>query len=123
MIHILYIYLILNGFIAGNYLFDGFNDDSSLRKFGVFSVLFLFGTPWILLYLLSEIPLFRWIAFEIRFIYTFYFTNYWKNAIENDKDRSKKEMLKISNEFAENSNKQVKRHNRLIQKRYGNRNR
>jgi hypothetical protein len=119
MTHIIYIYLIINSFIAGNYLFDTFNDDKGIKKVGIFSVLFLFGAPWVLLYLIIQIPMFKWIKYEVRFLYTFYFTNYWKNAVENDKDRSKEAMLKTLNDFAEDSNKQAKRHNRLIQKRYG----
>jgi hypothetical protein len=119
MIHLIYTYLIINSFIAGNYLFDDFNDDSSLRKFGVFSVLFLFGAPWVLLYLVSELLIFRWIKAEIRFLYTFYFTDFWKDIIENHPDRSKNNMLNYLQDFAEKSNKQSKRHNRLIQKRYG----
>ena len=119
MIHIIYMYLILNSFIASNYLFDTFNDDSRLRKLGIFTVLFLFGAPWMLLYLINELSIFRWIKTEIRFLYTFYFTNYWKNAIENNKDKSKEKALETLNNFAEKSNKQTKRHNRLIQKRYG----
>jgi hypothetical protein len=120
MIHIIYIYFIINSFIAGNYLFDGFNDDSSLRKLGIFSVLFLFGAPWILLYLVSELPRFRWIKNEFWFIYHFYITNYWKNAVENNQERDKEGVLEMLNNFAEKSNKQSKRHNRQIQKRYGN---
>lgn len=119
MTHIIYIYLIINSFIAGNYLFDGFNDDRGLKKLFYTFVLFFFGAIWVLLYLIIQLPIFRWLKYEIRFTYTFYFTNYWKNAIENDKDRTKEEMLKILNEFAEDSNKQAVRHNRLIQKKYG----
>jgi hypothetical protein len=122
MTHLIYIYLIINSFIAGNYLFDDFNDDRGIKKFVIFSVLFLFGAPWILLYLSSQLPVFKWIKIEVRFLYTFYITDYWKNAIENDKDRTEEEMLKILNDFAQKSNRQSKRHNRLIQKRYANNN-
>jgi hypothetical protein len=118
MIHLIYIYLIINSFIAGNYLFNDDYDDKGFKRFLNFSVLFLFGAPWILLYLISELPIFRWITFEIRFLYTFYFTNYWKNAVENNEERDKEGVLEMLNNFAEKSNKQSKRHNRLIQKRY-----
>ena len=119
MIHLIYIYLMINSFIAGNYLFDTFNDDKGFKKFEIFSVLFLFGAPLVLISFIVEIPIFRWLRNEITFICHFYFTNYWKNAVENNEDRSKEEMLKMLNDFSEDSNKQVKRHNRLIQKRYG----
>lgn len=120
VIHLIYIYLIINSFIAGNYLFDTFNDDRGIKKFGNFSVLFLFGAPWVLLYLISQIPMFMWIKYEIIFIYHFYITHYWKNKVENNKERSKEGVLEMLNNFAEKSNKQSKRHNRLIQKKYGN---
>lgn len=121
MIHIIYIYLIINSFIAGNYLFDDFNDDKGFKKFLWFLFLFFFGAIFILVFFISEIPQLTWIKNEIKFIYHYYLTDYWKNAIENNEDRSKEYMLKMLNDFAENSNKQSKRHNRLIQKKYGNR--
>ena len=119
MTHIIYIYLILNSFIVGNYLFNDDYNDKGFKRFLNFSVLFLFGAPWMLSYLINELSIFRWIKYEIRFLYTFYFTNYWKNAIENNKDKSKEKVLETLNNFAEKSNKQTKRHNKLIQKRYG----
>jgi hypothetical protein len=120
--HIIYIYLIINSFIAGNYLFDTFNDDKGFKKFVTFSVLFLFGAPLVLISFIVEIPMFKWLRNEITFICHFYFTNYWKNAVENNEDRSKEAMLNMLNDFAEDSNKQAKRHNRLIQKRYVDKN-
>jgi len=118
MLHIIYIYVIINSFITSNYLFDSFNDDGFLKKILIFLFLFFFGAIFILLYLIFQIPIFEWLKNEIKFIYHFYLSDYWKNAIENNEERSKESVLEILSTFAKNSNKQSKRHNRLIQNRY-----
>jgi len=118
MTHLIYIYLIINSFISGNYLFDTFNGDKGFKKFGIFSVLLFFGAPWILLYLISELPIFRWIKNEFWFIYHFYITDYWKNVVENNEERTKEGVLEFLNNSTKNASKQVKRHTRLIIKKY-----
>ena len=119
MIHIIYIYLIINSFIAGNYLFDSFNDDKGFKKFGIFIILFLFGIPWIILFLIGEISIFRWLKREVKFVTWFYLTDKCKGIVCNNKNMTKVEVLEYFNEIASESHKQNKRHNRLIQKRYG----
>jgi uncharacterized membrane protein len=116
----------INSFIAGNYLFDTFNDDKGIKKFVTFSVLFLFGAPWVLLYLIIQIPMFKWLRNEITFICHFYFTDYWDKIMLDDNYsetyKTTKEKLERSAKMVRTASKQVKRHNRLIQKRYVDKN-
>lgn len=119
MVHLIYIYLIINSFIVGSYLFDDFNDHGRLKKILICILLFFFGSPFILAYLILQLHTTKWLKNEIRFIYHFYLSDYWKNAVENNENKTSKEMLEELNKFAENHNKQVQRHNRLIQKRHG----
>jgi hypothetical protein len=101
-------------------LFDDFNDHSRLKKILACTFLFFFGAFFILTYLIIQLHTTKWLKNEVRFIYHFYLSDYWKNAVENNENKTSKEMLEELNEFAENHNKQVQRHNRLIQKRYEN---
>jgi len=125
MIHIIYIYFIINSFLVGVYLSDQFNDDSLLKRQLFSLVLFLFGGIIALLDLVSPkiLNCFEYIATEVRFQYRIYFTDYFdKIYLDDDYAElydSREKKLKRTEELAQNSNKQMKRHNKQIQKKYG----
>ena len=124
MIHIIYIYLIINSFIAG-YLF---NNNYKWEKIGYtltvsFSA-FLFGIFGYLFYflILFFAPILGWIVREVKFTYRFYCTDYWDKIMLDDNYsetyKTTKEKLERSAKVVRTASKQLKRHNRLIQKRY-----
>lgn len=125
MIHIIYIYFIINSFLVGVYLSDQFNDDSLLKKRLFSLVLFLFGGIIALLDLMSPkiLNCFEYIVTEMRFQYRMYFTDYFDKIYSDDDFTelydSREKKLKRTEELAQNGNKQVKRHNKQIQKKYG----
>lgn len=124
MIHLIYIYLIINSFILGAYITDHFNDDSVLKNI-LFSLLIIFFGAIILLgyvlFVLLEY-LFRPISIEIKFQYRMYFTDYFDKIYLDDTYTeyydSREKKLKRTEELAKNSSKQMQRHNRQIQKKY-----
>lgn len=126
MIHAFYIYFIINGFLLGQYVCgtDYKLVNIWIRNFYCF-LLFFFGA-FVLLFdriLPSIFKVFDYIDDEIRFNYRFYCTDYFSKVYSDDNftkfyDSRKKKLVKTE-EMARNSNKQIKRHNRLIQKRYG----
>ena len=123
---ILYIYFAINLFIAG-YWFNE-NDRWENRKYAIIfsSVCLLFGVLGYLIYFLFLV-LFStnlgWIYKEIQFQYRFYFTSYWDDIFLDDnyseKFRTKEEKLKRSEKLVRTASKQLKRHNKQIQKKYG----
>lgn len=124
MIHIIYIYLIINSFITGWYLGKHISE-TLFSKVISFSVLILFGAISVPLYymILKFAGHIGWVTREIRFIYRFYCTDYWDKIMLDDnyseKYKTTKEKLERSAKVVRTASKQVKRHNRLIQKRYG----
>ncbi len=127
IVHIIYIYLIINSFIAGWHLEEQRYETLSYRIIS-FSVLFSFGAilyPSIYIATLLAKPL-GWVTREIRFIYRFYCTDYWDKIMLDDnyseKFKTTKDKLERQAEIARTASKQLKRHNRLIQKRYVDKN-
>lgn len=125
MIHIVYIYLVINSFILGAHITDHFNDDGILKNV-LFSLLIIFFGAIILSGYILFVSLeyfFRPISIEIKFQYRMYFTDYFDkiylddNYTEDYDSREKK--LKRTEELAKNSSKQMQKHNRQIQKKYG----
>ncbi len=116
--------MIINSFIAG-WHFEEQRYETLSYKIISFSVLFSFGTilyPSIYIVTLLAKPL-GWVTREIRFNYRFYCTDYWDKILLDDnyseEYKTREEKLKRANQTTKNASKQVKRHNRLIQKRYG----
>jgi hypothetical protein len=126
MIHLIYTYLIINSFIAG-YFFNE-NDRWESRKYAIgFSILCLvFGGLILLTYPLFLLftPILGWFYKEISFQYRFYCTDFWDKILLDDnyseEYETREEKLKRSEQLVKNASKQVKRHNRLIEKKYGN---
>ena len=87
--------------------------------------IFFFGAIILpLIYLLPVVAqLIGWLIREVKFQYRFYCTKYWDKILFDDnysqEYKTREEKLKRANQTTKNASKQVKRHNKLIQKRYG----
>jgi hypothetical protein len=123
MTHLIYIYLIINSFLLGWHLKENWFESLNYKLI-CFSVFILFGA--IILPLVYILPILAqyigWIVTEVRFNYRFYCTDYWDKILLDDlyseEYKTREEKLKRANETTKNASKQVKRHNKLIQKRY-----
>lgn len=123
---VLYIYFAINLFLAG-YWFNE-NDKWENRKYAIFfsSVCTLFGVLGYLIYLflIYFSPILGWIKREITFQCRFYFTSYWDKVMLDDNYsymyKNRKEKLKRAEELVEHSSKQIVRHSKQIQNKYGN---
>ncbi len=86
---------------------------------------FFFGGIIVLLDLVSPkiLNCFEYITAEIRFQYRFYCTDFWDKILLDDnyseEYKTCEEKLKRAKETTRNASKQVKRHNKQIQKKYG----
>lgn len=124
MIHIIYIYLIINSFILGWHLRDNRHETLAFNIFSSVVVIF-FGA--IILPLVYVVPILvnplGWLIREVKFQYRFRLTNYWDRILLDDnysqEYKTLEEKLERANKTTKNASKQVQRHNRLIQKRYG----
>ena len=125
MIHIIYIYLIINSFILGSYLLDRFNDYSLIEKVFWSVILFFFGGILLPLIYIGD-PLVKVIGYiykEIKFQYRFHFTDFWDKILLDDNYsedyKTLGEKLKRAELMIKSGSKQLKRHNKQIQKKYG----
>ena len=125
MIHIIYIYLIINSFILGSYLLDRFNDYSLIEKVFLPVLLFFFGGILLPLIYIGD-PLVKVIGYiykEIKFQYRFHFTDYWDKIMLDDgyseEYKTLGEKLKRAELMVKSGSKQLKRHNKQIQNKYG----
>jgi hypothetical protein len=128
MIHLIYIYLIINSFILGVYLADNFNADNVYTRCIYCFLLIFFGGIIALLDFISPkiFDGFEYILREIKFQYRMFFTDYFDKIYLDDKYTdlfdSREKKLKRTEELAQNSSKQMQRHNRQIQKKYVDKN-
>jgi hypothetical protein len=121
----IYIYLIINSFIVGYQ----YNDRCRFESWSylVVTSLFLFFFGAILLPLCFLIdPIARGIGYiykEITFQYKFHFTDYWDKIFLDDnyseKYKTLGEKLKRAQLIVKNGSKQLKRHNKQVQDKYG----
>jgi hypothetical protein len=121
MIHLIYIYLILNSFLLGGYCNSSeYRFDSNWnRSFYIFFLVFFGGIIALLDFIPQKIlNSFEYIVREIKFQYRFDFTDYFNEIYFYDYD-SREKKLKITEELAQNSSKQTQRHNKQIQNKYG----
>lgn len=124
MIHLIYIYLIINSFIVG-YQYNDIYRFESCRYLAVNSFfLFFFGAILLPLWFLID-PLAKSIGYiykEIIFQYRFCFTDYWdKIMLDNNYSKEYKtleEKLKKTKLMVINGSKQLKRHNKQVQDKY-----
>ncbi len=122
---ILYVYFAINIFLAG-YWFNE-NDRWENRKYAIIfsSVCLFFGVLGYLTYLFLILfaPILGWLYKEVQFQYRFYCTDYWDKILLDDnyseRFRTKGEKLKRSEELVRTASKQLKRHNRQVQNKYG----
>jgi hypothetical protein len=125
MIHLIYIYLIFNSFLLGGYCNSSeYRFDSNWnRSFYIFFLVFFGGIiASIDFYSPKIFNLFIYITSEIKFQYRMLFTDYFDKIylVNNYTDLFWQEKkLKRIEELAQNSSKQIQRHNRQIQKKYG----
>ena len=123
---VLYIYFAINIFLAG-YWFN-YNETWENRYYAVLfsSVCLFFGVLGYLIYLFFILfsPILGWIYKEVSFQYRFYFTNYWDNILLDDKYseefRTKEEKLERMKQIMSGFSKQIDRHVKQVQKKYGN---
>lgn len=126
MIHAFYIYFIINSFLLGKYVCGTDYKISNVWVVSFYCFLLAFLGTFVLLFDITVPSIFKvfdYIDDEIRFSYRFYCTDYFSrvysdNSSEEFYNSQKKKLVKTE-EMAQNSSKQIKRHNRLIQKRYG----
>jgi len=126
MIHILYIYLIINIFILGAYINSSdYRFDNTYTRYIYCFLLIFFGGIIVILDLISPkiLNCFEYIIRELKFQYRMLFTDYFDKIYLDDEYTelydSREKKLKKTEELAQNSSKQMQRHNRQIQKKYG----
>lgn len=124
MTHIIYIYLIINSFILGWHLRE-YRYETVAYKTVLTIFMFLLGAVILpIVYILPIIikPI-DWLIREIKFQYRFRFTNYWYRILLDDnyseEYKTLEEKLDRVNKMTKGASKQVQRHNKLIQNRYG----
>ena len=124
MIHIIYIYLIINSFILGWHLRDNRYETLAFNIVSSVVIIFFGAIILPLVYIVPIIvkPL-GWLIREVKFQYRFRLTNYWDRILLDDnysqEYKTREEKLERMKTLTDRFSKQVKRHNRLIQKRYG----
>lgn len=122
---LLYTYFAINIFLAG-YWFNE-NDRWENRYYAVLfsSVCLFFGVLGYLIYLFFILfsPILGWIYKEVSFQYRFRFTSYWDNILLDDnyseEFRTKEEKLERMKQIMSGFSKQIDRHVKQIQKKYG----
>lgn len=129
---LLYIYFAINIFLAGYWFNENIRWES--RKYAIIfsSVCLFFGVLGCLIYLFLKFtsflfsPILGWLYKEIWFQYRFYFTDYWDKIILDDDYTdiypTKEEKLEAMTKISQQIGKQSSRHNKQIQKKYGNNN-
>ena len=127
MAHIIYIYLIINSFILGWHLRE-YRYETVAYKIVLTIFMFLFGAiilPSVYIVHIIVKPV-GWLIREIKFQYRFRFTDFWDKILLDDnyseEYKTLEEKLERANKMTKGASKQVVRHNRLIQKKYGNNN-
>lgn len=101
------------------------SSDSKLDRSFFCFILILFGGIIALLDFISPKILngFEYVTSEIKFQYRILFTDYFDKVFLGDSYTelydSREKKLKRTEELAQNSSKQIKRHNKQIQKKYG----
>ena len=125
MTHIIYIYLVINSFIVGYQYNDRYRFENKSYLTITSFFLFFFGGIVAALYFLG-VPLLRAIGYvykEIHFQYKFKFTDYWDKILLDDNYsedyKTLGEKLKRAKLVVRNGSKQLKRHNKQIQDKYG----
>ena len=124
MTHIIYTYLIINSFILGWHLRE-YRYETVAYKTILTIFIFLLGAVILpIVYILPTIikPI-NWLIREIKFQYRFRFTDFWDKILLDDSYsdiyKTIEEKLQRANKMTKGASKQVQRHNKLIQKRYG----
>ena len=124
MTHIIYTYLIINSFILGWHLRE-YRYETVAYKTILTIFIFLLGAVILpIVYILPTIikPI-DWLIREIKFQYRFRFTGFWDRILLDDNYsdiyKTLEEKLQRANKMTKGASKQVQRHNKLIQKRYG----
>lgn len=125
MMHLIYIYFILNSYLFGKYVGKDMRFDIIGERIFYSLCLIFFGVILGVLVTICKLisPFIAYIWQEIRFQYCFRLTDYYDIIYLDDKytelydSRDKK--LKRTEELSQNSSGQTKRYNKQIQKKYG----
>lgn len=119
MIHLIYIYLIINSFLVGSYIMDSFTD-KNLRNYLYCIVIFLFGSIILSVYYIWQFLEFLakevWFIDRILFYIKLYTGGYKK--FYNDKER----WGITKGQFKNNPDSPIYKAMLKIEKRYGTRN-
>lgn len=121
MIHLIYIYLLINSIFLGSYLLDRFNNDSLREKVFCSVLLFFFGG----ILVLYEVTISKYIKGGIRdsyfgFLWRLYITRKYDNLNEDQLNFVKSQILAEKYKTEKDSVKLVK-HLKIILKRNENR--
>lgn len=122
---VLQIYFAINIFIAGYYTGENLRWESKTYAFISLIFYLLLGGIYLIVYPMFcfVLPKFGWIVHEIKFQYRFRVTDYWDKIILDDnyldEYKSREEKLKRMIEITKGASKQVQRHQKMIQEKYG----
>lgn len=123
---ILYIYFAINLFISGYWFNENSRWESKKYTFIFLILSLLFGVFGIIFYCLLIIftPILGWVYKEVQFQYRFYCTDFWDKILLDDSYsetyKTREEKLKRSEQLTRTASKQIQRHNKQVQKKYGN---
>ena len=123
---ILYIYFGINILITTYFLESNLKWEGVKHTIIFSSIALLFGgLVSVLLFLLKLFaPILGWLYKEVSFQYRFYCTDYWDKILLDDNYsetyKTREEKLKRSEQLTIGFSKQIQRHNKQVQKKYGN---
>lgn len=122
---ILIIYFGINLFLSGYWFNENSRWESNKYTFIFLVLSLLFGVVGIVFYCLLFLfaPFLDWLYKEVKFQYRFYCTDYWDKVLLDDNYsetyKTCEEKLKRSEQLTRTASKQIQRHNKQVQKKYG----
>jgi hypothetical protein len=124
MTNVIYIYFIINAFIAGYTYKDTYSWETKLTSISYTFFALLVGIPfYIILFIINaSAPILGWTHIEIKFQYRFHFTKYWDKILLDDNYspiyKTLEDKLERAEKLTRGSSKQVRRHNKKVKNRY-----
>lgn len=114
MIHVIYIYLIINSLMLGSYILDRFNDDSVRQKIFCSILLFFFGAILVIFELTIADRVERWWeSSELNFLWKVYVFRKYDGLLKSQIEYIEGQIL------AEDKNSKLYKHLKIILKRNG----
>ena len=124
MIHLIYIYFIINSFIAGYWYRENENYETTIFNINMALLCFVFGVVGYLIYLFFIVfaPILGYVYKEIIFQYKFRFTDYYDKIFLDDnyseEFRTKEEKIERMKQIMQGFSKQTDRHLKLVLNKY-----